>query len=182
MNQSTQAGLDARYRTMLILWFALLMNAGVFFAFSILLGPEIGVAPNALLTAVLTALGILLVVLSFPVKWKLLKRSMERQDVQLVQKALIIACVMCEASALLGLMARFLVAGRQYYQLFLIAVIGTGLHFPRREDILAATQLIADCRLPIETCQLVPSVEIKSLAGRTGIRAANWQLEIVNRN
>jgi hypothetical protein len=139
MNQSTQTNLDARYRAMLTLWFALLMNVGVFFAFSLLLGQEIGVAaPNALLTAVLTALGILLVVLSFPVKWSLLKRSVERQDVQLVQRALVIACVMCEGSALLGLMERFLVDGREYYLLFLIAAIGTALHYPRREQVVAA--------------------------------------------
>jgi len=140
MNQSNQTNFDARYRTMLILWFALLMNIGVFFAFSLILGQDTGAAaPDALLTAVFTALGILLVVLSFPVKWKLLKRSVERQDVQLVQKALIVACVMCEGSALLGLMGRFLVAGRGYYLLFLIAAIGTALHYPSREHIVAAT-------------------------------------------
>ena len=125
---------------MLILWFALLMNIGVFFAFSLMLGPETGAAaPNSLLPAVFTAVGILLVVLSFAVKWKLLKRSVERRDVQLVQKALLIACVMCEASALLGLMERFLVAGRGYYLLFLIAAIGTALHYPSREQVVAAT-------------------------------------------
>lgn len=124
---------------MLILWFALLMNIGVFFAFSLMLGQEIGAAdPNALLTAVFTALGVLLVVLSFAVKWKLLKRSVERKDVQLVQKALVVACVMCEGSALLGLMVRFLVAGRGYYPLFVIAAVGTALHYPSREQVVAA--------------------------------------------
>ena len=68
VNQSNQTDLDARYRTILILWFALLMNIGVFFAFSLRLGQGVGdAAPNALLTAVFTAVGILLVVLSFPV-------------------------------------------------------------------------------------------------------------------
>ena len=140
LNQSNQTDLNARYRTMLILWFALLMNIGVFFAFSLILGQDTGAAaPDALLTAVLTALGILLVVLSFPVKWKLLKRSVEKRDVQLVQKALVVGCVMCEASALLGLMERFLVAGRGYYLLFLIAAIGTALHYPSRDQVIAAT-------------------------------------------
>jgi len=140
VKQSNQTDLDARYRTMLILWFALLMNIGVFFAFSLMLGQEIGAgAPNPLLTAVFTALGIVLVVLSFPVKWKLFKRSVESQDVQLVQKALVLACVMCEASALLGLMERFLVAGRGYYLLFFIAAIGTALHYPSREQVVTAT-------------------------------------------
>lgn len=142
MDQSTQTGLEARYRTMLILWFALFMNIGVFFVFSLLMGPQNNdrdTAPNILLTVVLTALGTLLVVLSFAVKRKLLERSVERQDVQLVQKALVIACAMCEGSALLGLIERFLVDNREYYLLFLVAAIGTALHFPRREHLVAAT-------------------------------------------
>jgi len=144
MDQSTQTGLDARYRTMQILWFALLMNIGILFVFSLLMGPEISndrdVVPNVLLTVVLTALGTFFVVVSFAVKRKLLKRSVEKQDVQLVQKALVIACAMCEGSALLGLVERFLGANREYYYLlFLIAAIGTALHFPRREHLVAAT-------------------------------------------
>jgi len=140
MDHSNETDLDARYRTMLILWFALLMNIGVFFVFSLFMGPEIGVAaPNVLLTVVLTALGTFLVILSFAVKRKLLERSVERQDVQLVQKALVIACAMCEASALLGLIQRFVVGNREYYLLFLVAAIGTALHFPKREHLVAAT-------------------------------------------
>lgn len=140
MNQSTQTDLDARYRTMLILWLALLMNIGIFFVLSLFMGPEISdTASNVLLTVVLTALGTFLVVLSFAVKGKLLEQSVERQDVQLVQKALVIACAMCEGSALLGLIQRFLVGNRAYYLLFLIAAFGTALHFPKREHLVAAT-------------------------------------------
>ena len=139
-NQSNQGDLDARYRTMLILWFALLMNIGVFFAFSLLIGPDSNhdAPANVLLNAVLTAAGALLVIVSFVVKKKLLIKSVERQDVQLVQKALVVACVLCETSAVLGLMERFLIDNREYYLLFLIAIIGTGLHFPKRKHIEAA--------------------------------------------
>ncbi|MGI9165365.1 MAG: hypothetical protein ACR2G5_03100 [Pyrinomonadaceae bacterium] len=143
MDHSAQTDLDARYRTMLILWFALFMNIAIFFVFSLLMSQERSnnrdTAPSILLPVVFTALGTLLVALSFAVKGKLLKRSVETQDVQLVQKALVIACAMCEASALLGLIERFLGNGREYYLLFLIAALGTALHFPRREHLVAAT-------------------------------------------
>ena len=56
----------------------------------------------------LTALGTFLVIVSFAVKAKLFERSVERQDVSLVQKGLVIACAMCEVSALLGLLEHFL--------------------------------------------------------------------------
>jgi NADH:ubiquinone oxidoreductase subunit 2 (subunit N) len=142
-NQNTHPNVEARYRTMLTLWFALLMSIGIYFAVSVFLAPQISNAsetpPTTLFTVVLTALGILLVLLSFVVKRKLLERSVERQEVALVQQALIVACAMCEVSALLGLVERFLFDSHEYYLLFLIAAIGTALHFPRREHLLAAT-------------------------------------------
>jgi SNF family Na+-dependent transporter len=145
-NQSTQVDIDARYRTMMTLWFALFMSIGLYFAVSLFMGPEIrndpNVAPKTTFTVVLTALGTLFVLLSFVVKRKLLERSVERQEVALVQQALIVACVMCEVSALLGLVERFSSGSHEYYLLFLISAIGFALHFPRREHLLAATYKI----------------------------------------
>ncbi len=138
-----QPNLDARYRTMLTLWFALFMSIGIYFAVSLFLAPQISnpseVPPNMLFTIVLTSLGTLFVLLSFVVKRKILQRSVDRQEVALVQQALIIACAMCEVSALLGLVSRFLFQAPSYYLLFLIAAIGIALHFPRRDQLLAAT-------------------------------------------
>ena len=138
-----QIDLDKRYQALVVLWFALLMNIGVFFLLSLFvapgLGSEPGHAPSLLLIVGLMALGTFLVILSFAVKVKFLARSVEKQDVNLVQKALVIACAMCEVSALLGLLERFLIGNREYYLLFLIAAAGTAFHFPRREHLLAAT-------------------------------------------
>jgi len=46
---------------------------------------------------------------------------------------------MCEVSALLGLVERFLFDSDADYLLFLISLIGIALHFPRREQLLSAT-------------------------------------------
>lgn len=142
-NQNAELNLDGRYRTMLILWAAALMNIGVFFAVSLFLGTEAGnesVEPsNSLFIASITALGTFVVIISFAVKRRFFERSVEKQEVDLVQKGLVIAFAMCEVSALLGLLLRFLVDQRESYLLFLIAAIGTALHFPRREQLLSAT-------------------------------------------
>jgi hypothetical protein len=138
---------DVRYRIMLILWCAQLMSIGFLFFLSLFLGPQVdteisnepGSQPSPVLIGALTAMGILLVILSFAVKRKFLALSVEKQSVDLVQKALVIACAMCEASALLGLLERLLIGNHDYYLLFLIAAIGTTLHFPRREHLLSAT-------------------------------------------
>jgi hypothetical protein len=85
------------------------------------------------------ALGTFSVIVSFVVKRKLLERSVEKQDVNLVQKSLVVACAMCEVSALLGLVERLAIGNREYYLLFLMAAAGTASHFPRREHLLAAS-------------------------------------------
>jgi hypothetical protein len=86
-----------------------------------------------------TAVGAFLVSISFAVKNKLLERSVEKQDIVLVQQALVIACAICEANALLGLMEGFLVGSREYYVLFLMSAGGMAFHFPRRIQLEAAS-------------------------------------------
>ena len=137
--------LNKRYQTLLVLWFALLMSIVLYFIVALLAvpDPEPGSAPtggsSSLLTFALAALGTFIVVFSFAVKRKLLERSVENQDVTLVQKGLVIACAMCEVTALMGLLERFIIRNSDYYLLFIVAAIGTALHFPRREQLQAAT-------------------------------------------
>ena len=64
---------------------------------------------------------------------------MDEQDISLVQKALVIACAICEAAAVLGLVERFAVSGRDYLLLFVIAAFGIALHFPRWSQLEAAS-------------------------------------------
>lgn len=133
-----EADPDKKYQTLVVLWFGLLMSVAMYFLFS-LIAPAIndqpGNRPNSILVITLMVLGFLLVILSFVVKRKLLERSVDKQDIGLVQKSLVVACAMCEVSALLGLMERFLIGYRYYYFLFLFSAVGIALHFPRRTQL-----------------------------------------------
>ena len=133
------ANLDKRFQTMLTLWFALLMNVVVYFVFTLLSTPGAYRPRNSSLFIFgLTALGTFLVILSFPVKAKLLERSVEMQDMTLVQRAMIVACAICEVSVLLGFLEFFLIGNREYYLLLIIGGAGIALHFPRRSQLEAA--------------------------------------------
>lgn len=138
-----ESNLDKRYQTLVVLWFALLMSIVMYFIFSLVAAPEISQERtkglSSLLLVALTALGTFLVVISFLVKRKFLERSIDQQDTSLVQKGLVISCALCEVSALLGLLGRFVIGNREYYLLFLIAAAGTALHFPRRSQLEAAS-------------------------------------------
>ena len=115
-----ESNLDKRYQTLVVLWSALLMSIGMYFLFSVLVAPRVinepGNPSRSPLIVALTALGTFLVIASFDVKRKLLERSVEKQDVSLVQKSLVIACAMCEVSALLGLLEHFIIGNREYYK------------------------------------------------------------------
>jgi FtsH-binding integral membrane protein len=138
-----ETNLNARYQTLLILWFGLLMSIGMFFLVTLFAAPKIGNnasnSTNSAAVLVLAAVGTFLVILSFLVKRKLLERSVEKQDLNLVQQALVVACAMCEACALLGLIERFSFSNSASYLLFLLAAAGTALHFPKRSQLEAAS-------------------------------------------
>ncbi|MEO7970336.1 MAG: hypothetical protein ABI698_03480 [bacterium] len=133
-----EADFNKRYQTLLVLWFGLLMSVVMYFIFSIVapaINDQPGTQPNSILVITLMVLGFLLVMVSFPVKSKLLRRSVEKQDLKLVQQSLVIACAICEISALLGLLERFLIGYRYSYLLFLFSAVGIALHFPRRTQL-----------------------------------------------
>ena len=135
--------LNKRFQAMLVLWFALSMSVAMFFALSLFMPARIinepGNQPRSLLILALTALGMLLVIISFVLKNRVLARAVEKQEIGLVQQALVMACAMCEASALLGFVEYFLIGGREYYLLFGLAGVGLALDFPRRSHLEAAS-------------------------------------------
>jgi NADH:ubiquinone oxidoreductase subunit 2 (subunit N) len=138
-----EVDLNKRYQTMFTLWFALLLSVVMYFVFVQIAAPPPANPsenpPNSRLVVVITALGAVFVLASFVVKRKLLERSVEKQDVALVQKALVFACALCEVSALLGLLERFVFGNREYYLLFILAAAGDLFHFPRRSQLEAAS-------------------------------------------
>lgn len=139
-NQRAEANVDTRYRTMLILWFAFLSTIGMYFVISqFIQRPEVENAQNKMLTLALSAMGTFVVLISLALKRNFLKQSVEKQQVGLVQTGFIIAIAMCEAGALFGLLDLLLTGNRYYFLLLVISAIVMVLHFPRRDQLLAAS-------------------------------------------
>jgi hypothetical protein len=133
-----------RYQTMLTLWFALLASVGMYFVLLTLVRPQVanesGTPSGSVPIVVFTAVAMVLVLVSFLVKAKLLAQSVQTHDVFLVQKAMVVACAMCEVSAILGVVARFAFnTGRESVWLLLLGAAGIALHFPRRSQLEAAS-------------------------------------------
>lgn len=134
----TRMSIDARYRTMLILWSGQIGSVAMFFVVSQLV-TVVNRDENNLLSFVFAGLGSFSAITSFVVKSKFLERSVEKQDPALVQTAYIVACALCEVPALLGIVERFILPGRDYLLLFFISALAMALHFPRKANLLAAS-------------------------------------------
>jgi multisubunit Na+/H+ antiporter MnhG subunit len=134
-----QQDIEPRMRTMRTIWSAMLMSIGFYYAFTFFAKRPENVEPNSTLFLVLVGIAVSTVLLSFPVKNKLISQAIEQQHVPLVQQSYIVAWALSEVPALLGLLDFYLTGNRYFYVLFLIAVFAQLLHFPRREHVINAS-------------------------------------------
>ena len=136
-SEPDQPDINARYRTILILWFAICMSVLMFLVL-IYMSP-VAFAENRQLTLVLNSIGLMPVALSFVLKQKLLAKSVETQRLDLVQSAYVLSFALCESSALFGLVDHFTTGSRYYYFAFVIAGLGLLLHFPQKQNLISAS-------------------------------------------
>ncbi len=130
---------ETRQRSLFTLWFALCLSIGLYLMVTLFAMTPRQEPGSKLLSFVFAAVATLAVILSFPLKQKLLRRSVEKQDPAAVQTAFTLAWAMCEVSALLGIVEYSVVGTRDYLALFLLAAVGMILHFPTRKHLLNAT-------------------------------------------
>ena len=145
--QNQKLNVEQAYKTMVVIWAALFVSQLLFlvviygakpevyrFDFSKPLLGEDSVLVIALAFASLTSFAV-----SFVMKKKLLEQAIAAQNVGMVQTAMIVGCALCEAISLFGLVLVF-VQGYQYFFLFFaLALAGFIFHFPRRENLIAAS-------------------------------------------
>jgi hypothetical protein len=130
--------IEARHRTILILWFAMVMSVSMLLVLTRFIpGSENG---DAKLSLILNSAGIVPLGLSFLLKQRILEQAVTQQRLDSVQVAYVLAFALCEMAALLGFLDHFLVGSRYYYIGFLFGGLGLLLHFPRKQHLLDASQ------------------------------------------
>ena len=124
---------------MRIIWFALIMSIGVYFALTLFAHRSEDIEPNNMLSMILIVIAASTTLVSFLIKSKLLTKAIDQAQVQQVQQAYVVAWAVTEVAALLGVLDYFMTTDRYYYVLFLIALCGQLLHFPRSEHVINAS-------------------------------------------
>ena len=133
-----QTEIELRIRTLRTLWFALLGSIGIYYGFTLVVERREGLESNPSLSLSLMCVAILMVLVAFVIKTKLLSKALEQQSTGMVQQAYVVTWAITEVAAVLGLMDFFLTNDRYYFVLLIIAALGVLLHFPRREHIVNA--------------------------------------------
>jgi putative flippase GtrA len=134
-----QLNIEQRMRTVRILWFGLLASVAMYYLFTILAGRPENLPRNDMLSLALLIGGVSTVLVSFLIKKKLVNQAIEQRQALHVQQGYLVAWVICEMAALLGLLDFFLTSHPHYYVLFIVAALGDLLHFPRREHFEQAS-------------------------------------------
>jgi len=130
--------IEQRIRTLRTLWAALLMSIILYYVLTLFIGEARNAQPNNAASLVLLVVGLSATLLSFLIKGRFLKQSVERQQLQLVQTGYIVTWAITEVAALLGLLDFFLTGNRYYFLLFIIAAGVQLLHFPKKQHVVDA--------------------------------------------
>lgn len=145
---SDQAKVDAQHRTLVIIWIFLFMSVVAFAVMTVLI-PSNAHGDDRVLAIVLLGLSLSNLVLSFVLKRSFLAQSVVKQDLALVVKAYIVALALCESAGLFGLLIHFATGSFYFYFAFAVALVGMGLHFPKKQHLLDATFKKLDLRSEI---------------------------------
>ena len=132
----TEAQVDVQYRTLRLIWLAILVAVIVLFVVTRLVQP----APEADKTLfwILLATGVGNFGASFWLKHRMLKQAGEKRKLELVRGAYISAFALCESVGLFGFIVHLAAGIEHYYLFFVLSGFGILLHKPQRDDLLAA--------------------------------------------
>ena len=145
--QNQNTSVEQTYKTLVIIWAALFLSQFLFLVLIYFVRPEVFrfdfnqplLGKNPEIVIALAFLAITEFVASLVLRRKFLKQAVAGHNVGMVQTAMIIGCSLCEAISLFGLLLVFLQSYQYFFLFFALAIFGFILHFPRRDDVTAAS-------------------------------------------
>jgi F0F1-type ATP synthase membrane subunit c/vacuolar-type H+-ATPase subunit K len=102
-----------------------------------LAAPPLGTEP--LMVIVFAVLGLFLIAASFVMKANFNRKAVDQQSAGLVQTGMIVACAMCEAASIFGLVLAFSHSYQYFFFWIAAAMAGMAFHFPSRTKIMNAS-------------------------------------------
>ena len=152
--QNQGRDIEAQYKTLLVLWAALLMSQLTFIVLAFLTRPKLfqfdftrpifgngtgdsGSTPAMIIGFAVAA--VTAVLFSFAFRRRLNERAVAERSTAQVQTGLVIALALCEASSLFGLALAIAFDYQYFFLWFALGILGMLLHFPKRDELHAAS-------------------------------------------
>lgn len=140
-------GIKVKYETLVIIWAALLMSQLLFLLLVFFIKPNLFrfdfsqplLGGQPLIVLLFAAMAIAMFVLSFVLRNQHMRRAIADQDTSCVQTGLVLGCALSEISSILGLILAFAFDYQYFFLWIALGLIGILFHFPRRENLLAAS-------------------------------------------
>ena len=136
-----------KYETLVIIWAALLMSQVLFLLLVFFIKPELLrfdfsqplLGSQPLVVLIFAAMAVIMFILSFVLRNQHMKRAVVDQDAGCVQTGLVLGCALSEISSILGMILAFAFDYPYFFLWIALSLIGILFHFPRRENLLAAS-------------------------------------------
>jgi hypothetical protein len=140
------SNVEQNYKTLLVIWAALLFSQIMLLVVVFFAKPEVFrfdftkplLGENAVLIIAFAFVAVANLALSFVMKKRAFQQAVEKQQIAYVQTGLILAYAFCEATSLLGMVLAFAFSYQYFFAWFALGILGIILHFPRRDDVVAA--------------------------------------------
>ena len=140
--------ITVEYKTLVVIWSALLSSQAVLLLLVYLLEPELFTfdisrtffGEQPLITLAFAASAIVFFILSFVLRRQHMRRAIQDHDAGCVQTGLVLGCALSEVASILGVILA-LVFGHPYFYLWIaLGALGILLHFPRKGNLDAALE------------------------------------------
>ena len=138
---------EQAYKVFMTVWMALLVSQFLLAGVAFLARPELLrfdltqplLGENAVVIGVLALVSISVLAASFVLRGNFTSQGIDQQKVELVQTGLIVGCSLCEAVSLIGVFLAVAFTYQYFFLFSLLGIVGTVLHFPKRDDVHSAT-------------------------------------------
>ena len=135
------------YKNMAMIWLGLFSSQLMFVVVSFVAKPELlkfdlsapPLGSEPMMVIVFAALGLMLIAASFIMKANFNRKATDTQQPGLVQTGMIVACAMCEATSIFGLVLAFAHSYQYFVCWIAAAMAGMAFHFPSRTAIMNAS-------------------------------------------
>jgi len=138
---------DELYRTMFVIWGAILFSQFVLAVFAYTTKPQLlyvdlskpvlGADPTPIIVMAVIAVSMLFA--SFLVRNSLIAAAIKSRDTKKLQSAYIVGMAMAESISMVGIVAAIVFEYQYFAVFFLIAILAIALHRPKMNSVLAAT-------------------------------------------